>query len=409
MNEPSKRLPRALRGAHDWLALRLSRVTSTGELIPEVDGLRFIAISAVVFHHMISVYLPAAGRAPEIRSYADWMAAAAQSWMVKLGYCGHFGVHLFFVISGFILALPFAKRAFNGLPAPDLKSYYLRRVTRIEPPYAICLLLLFLLHWRDTGDAAGWLPHLAASLFYAHGLVFGRESVVNGVTWSLEIEIQFYLLVPLLVHLFRVRRAALRRAILFVAIIGCSLFSLMVIYPSGSARLPLTLLNFLQYFLTGFLLADLYLSYGVRAVKKSLAWDAVAVAAGALMVATLLSFGRLYFLLPVMIGLFYAGCYLGRLSNAVVRLRWVVIVGGMCYTIYLYHVQLIAQSFVRTAWLSSPARPFALDFLLQALLIVPVVLAICGWLFAFSEKPFMRWSLAKRTAVAPANVVVSAD
>jgi peptidoglycan/LPS O-acetylase OafA/YrhL len=409
MNESPKRLSAQLRSAHDWLAQKFSRVTSTGELIPEVDGLRFIAISVVVFHHLISIYLPASGRAPEIRSYAEWMAATAQSYLVNLAYCGHFGVHLFFVISGFILALPFAKRAFNELPAPDLKSYYLRRITRIEPPYVICLLLLFCLHWRDTGDAAGWLPHLAASLFYAHGLVFGRESVVNGVTWSLEVEIQFYLLVPFLVRIFCVKKVAVRRAILFAAIIGCSLFSLMVIYPSGSARLPLTLLNFLQYFLTGFLLADLYLSYGTRAVRKHLAWDAVTIATGTLMIATLLYIGNLYFLLPVMIGVFYTGCYMGRLSNAVVRLRWIVIAGGMCYTIYLYHVHIIGQAFVRTAWLTSLARPFTLDFLIQAALIVPVILAICGWLFVLTEKPFMRWSLTKRPAVAQANVAVSAD
>lgn len=402
-----------LRLAHNWLAEKLSRVTSTGELIPEVDGLRFIAISAVIFHHLISIYLPASGRAPEIRSYAEWMLASAQSGLVKLAYCGHFGVHLFFVISGFILALPFAKRAFNGLPAPDLKSYYLRRVTRIEPPYVICLMLLFCLHWRDKGDALGWLPNLVASLLYSHGLAFGRESVINGVTWSLEIEIQFYLLVPFLVHIFRVNSAAIRRVILFASIIGGSLFSLNVIYPSGSARLPLTLLNFLQYFLTGFLLADLYLSYAGRVVKKHLAWDAVTIASGALIIATLLYFGGLYFLLPMMIGVFYIGCYLGRLSNAFVRLRWIVIIGGMCYTIYLYHVPLISQMFVRTAWLTSLGRAFTLDFLIQAILIVPVVLAICGWLFALTEKPFMRWSLTKRPKVSagivPADVVVSAE
>ncbi len=409
MNESPKGLQRELRRAHDWLAQKLSRVTSTGELIPEVDGLRFIAISAVIFHHLISIYLPASGRAPEVRSYAEWMLASVQSGLVKLAYCGHFGVHLFFVISGFILALPFAKRAFNGWAAPDLKSYYLRRVTRIEPPYVICLLLLFCLHWRDTGDAAGWLPNLIASLFYSHGLVFGRESVINGVTWSLEIEIQFYLLVPFLVHIFRVKQAALRRAVLLAAIIGGSLFSLNVIYPSGSARLPLTLLNFLQYFLTGFLLADLYLSYAGRVAERRLAWDAVTIASGALMIATLLYIGDLYFLLPVMIGLFYIGCYLGRLSSAFVRLRWIVIIGGMCYTIYLYHVPLIAQMFVRTAWLTSLARPFALDFLMQALLIVPVVLAICAWLFALTEKPFMRWSLTTRSKVADVAAVAAAD
>jgi peptidoglycan/LPS O-acetylase OafA/YrhL len=81
----------------------------------------------------------------------------------------------------------------------------------------------------------------------------------------------------------------------------------------------------------------------------------------------------------------------------------------MCYTIYLYHVHIIGQAFVRTAWLTSLARPFTLDFLIQAALIVPVILAICGWLFVLTEKPFMRWSLTKRPAVAQANVAVSAD
>lgn len=405
MKDSSSRLRLAAHSSYEWLARRLSRVTSTGDLIPEVDGLRFIAISIVVFHHLISIYLPASGRAPEIRTYAEWMTAAEQSWMIRLAYCGHFGVHLFFVISGFILALPFAKRAFSNLPAPDLKSYYLRRVTRIEPPYVICLLLLFLLHWRDSGEATTWIPNLLASLFYAHGLVFGRESVVNGVTWSLEIEIQFYILVPLLVWIFRLRNAAMRRIAMLAGIVGCGYLSIAVIYPSGSVRLPLTLLNFLHYFLTGFLLADLYLSFASRAIKKRLVWDALTLVSAAAILATLLRFGQFYFVLPLMIGSLYIGCYSGKLSNAFVRLRWIVIIGGMCYTIYLYHVMIIAQAFVRTASLTSLARPFSLDFLMQCLLIVPPLLAICACLFALTEKPFMRWSLTKRDPMVNATAV----
>ncbi|HMV49386.1 MAG TPA: acyltransferase [Blastocatellia bacterium] len=389
-------LPAFVRSCYEWVAKSLSRVTSTGDLIPEVDGLRFIAISVVVFHHLVSIYLPVSGRMAQMQTYADWMAASDQSWLIRLAYCGHFGVQLFFVISGFILALPFAKRAFNSLPAPDLKGYYLRRVTRIEPPYVICLLLLFFLFRLDGGDMATRLPNLLASLIYSHGLIFGRESLINGVTWSLEIEIQFYLLVPFLVSIFRWRNAALRRATLLAAILGGSFLSLNVIYPSGSSRLPLTFLNFSQYFLTGFLLADLYLSYAGRERKKTFAWDAVTVAAAAMMTATLIRFGMLYCLLPLMIGVFYVGCYLGRLSNAFVRLRWIVILGGMCYTIYLYHVTIIGQAFVYTGKWTSSARPFSADFLLHAALILPVLLALCAWLFIVGEKPFMRWSLSSR-------------
>src|SRR5215470_18752753 len=249
MDSSRNRIFVTIRSQVDWLAGKLSRVTSSGELIPEIDGLRFIAISTVLFHHLLAMFLFNSGRNPEVRTFAEWRAAADLSWLVMPAYCGHFGVNLFFVISGFILALPFAKRAFNKQAAPELKSYYLRRVTRIEPPYLLCLIVIFLIHWEQSGEGLRLIPNLIASLFYSHGLVYGRESLINGVTWSLEIEIQFYLLVPLLVKVFRLPNARTRRALLTSLIVGFGLLSQWVIYPSGSPRLCLTLINFAHYFL----------------------------------------------------------------------------------------------------------------------------------------------------------------
>ncbi|MGH9832298.1 MAG: acyltransferase family protein [Blastocatellia bacterium] len=370
-------------------------------MIPEIDGLRFIAISTVIFHHLLAMFLSNSGRSPEVRTTAEWFAAADQSWLVIPAYCGHFGVHLFFVISGFILALPFAKRAFNQLPAPGLKSYYLRRLTRIEPPYVLCLIVVFLIHWEQTGEGLRLIPNLIASMFYSHGLVYGRESLINGVTWSLEIEIQFYLVTPLLVYVFRLRNAVARRALLVALIVGFSLLSQWFIYPSGSARLYLTLLNFAHYFLTGFLLADLYLAGRLRSSKKLFSWDAVTLVAAAAIFAVLSRFGHFYFLLPLLIALLYAGFFLGRLSNAFVRMRWIVIIGGMCYTIYLYHILIISNLMTKTIPFASITRPFNLDFAIQCLMILPVVFVICGWLFVYTEKPFMRWSLSPRPAKVP--------
>jgi peptidoglycan/LPS O-acetylase OafA/YrhL len=401
MNHLKNRSLAVVRSKTEWLAGRLSRVTSSGELIPEIDGLRFIAISTVIFHHLLAMFLSNSGRSPEVRTTAEWFTAAEQSWLVIPAYCGHFGVHLFFVISGFILALPFAKRAFNQLPAPGLKSYYLRRLTRIEPPYVLCLIVVFLIHWEQTGEGLQLVPNLIASLFYSHGLVYGRESLINGVTWSLEIEIQFYLLTPLLVYVFRLRNAVARRALIVALIVGFSLLSQWVIYPSGSARLDLTLLNFAHYFLTGYLLADLYLTGRFRNSKKHYLWDAVTLVAAAAIFAVLSRFGHLYFLLPLLIGLLYAGFFLGRLSNAFVRMRWIVIIGGMCYTIYLYHILIISNVMTKTIPLASITRPFNLDFAIQCLMILPVVFVICGGLFVYTEKPFMRWSLSPRPAKIP--------
>jgi peptidoglycan/LPS O-acetylase OafA/YrhL len=398
MDHPQNSLRVAVRSKIEWLAGKLSRVTSTGELIPEIDGLRFIAISSVLFHHLVAMYLSGSGRSPEVRTYAQWFGAADQSWLVISAYCGHFGVNLFFVISGFILALPFAKRALNQQAAPSLKSYYLRRVTRIEPPYLLSLIAIFLIHWRQWGVGPELIPNLIASFFYSHNLVYGRESAINGVAWSLEIEIQFYLLTPLLVLIFRLRNAAARRALILALIVAFGILSQWVIYPSGSSRLALTLLNFAHYFLTGFLLADLYLTGWLRGDDKRLSWDIVTIGAAAAIIATLTRFGQFYFLLPLLVGLLYAGFFMGRLSNAFARARWIVIIGGMCYTIYLYHILIISNLMTQTMPMASITRPFNLDFALQLLLILPVVFAGCALLFFFTEKPFMRLSLSTRPA-----------
>src|SRR5690349_11072351 len=110
---------------------KLSRVTTPGrKFIPQIDGLRFIAIMAVIashahdfilYHHGLPIYKPAG---PVERTFE----------------AGQFGVELFFAISGFVLALPFAKQMlFNEPGRLRLKEYYLRRLTRIEPPYVIHL------------------------------------------------------------------------------------------------------------------------------------------------------------------------------------------------------------------------------------------------------------------------------
>ena len=128
---------------------------------------------------------------------------------------GFHGVDLFFVISGFILALPFAAHHLAGAPSVSLRKYYLRRLTRLEPPYFVSIFLLLALSiWIHRRAASAILPHLAASLAYLHNVIYGTQSTVIGVAWSLEIEVQFYLLVPLLTLVFAIRDSRLRRSLL---------------------------------------------------------------------------------------------------------------------------------------------------------------------------------------------------
>ena len=87
------------------LTNRLRRVTTTGRFVPEIDGLRFVAIMTVVAFHVLT-YLRA--------QHPMFSAPHTEGVIERAASTGYFGVELFFVISGFILALPFASHHLSG-------------------------------------------------------------------------------------------------------------------------------------------------------------------------------------------------------------------------------------------------------------------------------------------------------
>lgn len=166
----------------------LRRITTDGNFIAQVDGFRLLAIALVILSH---IHL----------QIADHVGIA---WPTLLDFTngGRRGVDFFFVISGFILGLPFARRALSPDPVKPLhpfsyRAYLLRRLTRLEPPFVLSILLrlgLILFVFRE--DVRQLLPHFWATLFYSHNLIFGTMSRISPPTWSLEVEVQFYLLAP---------------------------------------------------------------------------------------------------------------------------------------------------------------------------------------------------------------------
>src|SRR5262245_24802664 len=158
----------------DMIVDRLSRETSSGNFIPEIDGLRFFAIASVVFFH-INTYV--VGKSP-----LGFTSTVAHHPLNFIFQQGSIGVSLFFTISGFILSLPFAMRYLQGRPSSSLGRYYMRRVTRLEPPYIVNMLLTFLLLIAVKHELARELfPHLLASLLYNHNIIYEQSSLINGV------------------------------------------------------------------------------------------------------------------------------------------------------------------------------------------------------------------------------------
>jgi peptidoglycan/LPS O-acetylase OafA/YrhL len=373
------------------------RVTSTGLLIPEIDGLRFVAILSVFVYHL----------AGDVLRHADPAYAAAVShgdWFFQFTQKLDFGVPLFFVISGFILALPFAKHYVANQPRVPLSKYYLRRVTRLEPPYLLSLLLLFLLKVASGQSSAYLAPHLLASSLYVHNPVFHGPSLITVVAWSLEIEIQFYILAPALAQIFRVG-ATLRRIALSGTCIVAAIFQSLL---SPESVLHLSVLGYLQYFIAGFLLADLYLSYTPAGKSR---WDTISLA-GWPALALLLFFPHvLPFLAPFLVALLYFGALQGYWSRRIFANRVLSSVGGMCYTIYLLHNYTIAAlGRVTESVILSDVFVFRLGT--QLALMIPPVLLISALYFKLVEKPCMEFRITLRSwakYTAPTQAVVQPE
>lgn len=305
--------------------LRLRRIITSNRFIPELDGFRFLAIFIVIISHIYVQCHDVPTSGPILRP------------IFELFRFGIRGVFLFFTISGFILALPFARHHLQGGSAIDLRSYFKRRVTRLEPPYVLAMfsrIPLLLIFKHPALAALG--SHLAASLLYIHTIVFGVSSTINPVAWSLEVEIQFYLLAPFLTTIFMVRNKSMRRAIIVTCILLSGVLSTRFIGETSS--LSPTLLNFAQYFLAGFLLCDFYLT-GDRLKISPWLYDALAVVG---LLWTLLTTNPWHpVIVPFVTVLIYMAGFHGRILNLFFSSRPISLIGGMSYSIYLTHTTIL--------------------------------------------------------------------
>jgi peptidoglycan/LPS O-acetylase OafA/YrhL len=355
----------------------LSRETSSGRFIPEMDGLRFIAITMVVLFHLNAYLMAKTAFYEHEIAHPDWLCRAALT--------GSRGVELFFVISGFILALPFAAHRLTGAPAVDLRKYYLRRLTRLEPPYVVTLFALLLLTAWLRPAALPSKAHLAASLFYLHNLIYGAPSTALGVAWSLEIEVQFYLLVPILTLLFLVRKTVMRRALIGVMVLFAMAAQSEVQHLN--ARMALSIVGYVQFFLIGFLLADIFLLEWKTPACR-LFWDLIAAVAWPLLFISLRSEVLTHWLFPFLVFVVYCAAFRGPRTSRFLSRPWITAIGGMCYSIYLIHYEVIS-AVGRFTKRMGQFLPDSLYLAAQFVLVGAAIVFVCGIYFLALEKPCM--------------------
>ncbi|GAC1367378.1 MAG: hypothetical protein NVS2B12_32690 [Ktedonobacteraceae bacterium] len=188
----------------------LSEQKESKNTIPVLDGLRAIAtLMVIAFHIQQKAFI-----------WEKW----SQPWISAFWTFGGSGVTLFFVLSGFLLFLPYAKALLFQSPWPSAKKFYLRRALRILPAYYITLLIIVLLFQRQYLEPRLW-PQLFLFLTLFMDSTPQTFAQLNGPFWTLAIEWQFYMLLPLIAlgFYYGIKRVVNSPSRRLLAVLGCCL------------------------------------------------------------------------------------------------------------------------------------------------------------------------------------------
>lgn len=341
---------------------------------PEIDGLRALAVMAVIINHIEPGILPS----------------------------GFLGVDIFFVISGFVVTSSLARKADSSW-REYLLTFYARRVKRLFPALAICVVItsiigcLFIYNpnnslWTGITSLVGFsnVFLLKQSTDY-----FSQSAELNLFThtWSLGVEEQFYLVFPILLGILgfsRQRRQQGDRN-LFLAVLGLSVVSLIgylyLAQTNVSAAFFLMPARFWELG-TGcltFLLARRFAQNSPESIKVVIA-----------PISTLLLMGVMFLgkdiqTMATLAAAFSTCTAIWALDSKsflvkLLSVKWVVQIGLLSYSLYLWHWSVLVIS-RWTVGISAWTIP------LQLLLIVGLATAS----YYLIEKPLRhsQWSSSK--------------
>jgi peptidoglycan/LPS O-acetylase OafA/YrhL len=366
-----------------------SRSRAEAERIPELDGIRGIAIGMVLIGHCFAVV----SRPGSALAYA--LVPLRLDWT---------GVDLFFVLSGFLIGgiLLDARESLNYF-----RVFYTRRFFRIVPIYAVLLLSVGLVIYlssvgiigRNKEIFSGRLPWVYFAVFLQNiGMSLHKVwgTFLLAPTWSLAVEEQFYLTLPLVIR-FLDRRALLRFILLAIVCAPLlrafffhrdptNVFSWYTLMPCRADSLLLGVLGAIVLRdprWRGWLLRNRRFSslvLGLLMVGVALlAWrtpnaDQRLMATVGL---TLLALTYLAFLL-------YALLYRDNWISHCLRWSWLRGLGVIAYCAYLFHEFFLGMFFGRVPWLYSWHDAGL------SVIVLTVTISFCRLSWVYFEKPLVK-------------------
>ena len=157
--------------------------------IPELNGLRVLLVFIVSWYH----FWQQSWLTPSIGRYS-------LDYLLRAGYMPVDGTIL---LSGFLLFLPYARTMMLGERVPDTKAFYQRRIMRIVPSYYFLTLLMLVavaipynLYGRTSEAVRDVLMHLTFTQTFNYATYIATP--IGVASWTIAIEMQAYLIFPLL-------------------------------------------------------------------------------------------------------------------------------------------------------------------------------------------------------------------
>ncbi|MDC6158984.1 acyltransferase [Bacillus albus] len=229
--------------------------------LTQLDSLRGLAALFVVFSHMTSI-LPYFGDFKKTNMENDILNILLQS-PLRLFLTGHESVIFFFVLSGFVLALP----CFNSIKKDSYKTFMVKRFFRIALPYYVALVCTLLCITMFSGSHIGgysdwfhslWSTPITLELIVKHLLLIGVYDTdsYNFVVWSLVHEIRISIIFPLIILV--VSRYSRKKVVLLNVIVSIASYSIWKYYGLQEKTSLFATLYYIPMFMIGALLAKNY-------------------------------------------------------------------------------------------------------------------------------------------------------
>ncbi|WP_310460194.1 acyltransferase [Sphaerotilus sp.] len=152
----------------------------------QIDFLRGMACLGVVAFHFL-----------HRGQQGGWLVDPVLPWLQSAASLGHLGVHLFFMVSGFVILMT--------AEGATVRSFIASRVSRLYPAFWVGVLLTAAVAWWSGSTVFAVTPvQVLVNLTMVPQWV--QVEFVDGAYWSLAVELQFYLLVIALLHFGQMRR-----------------------------------------------------------------------------------------------------------------------------------------------------------------------------------------------------------